>query len=263
LFHAAFAVKNNSPRAFDPSSAPQTRLITQSPHLKLNTKSSTHSWYAVWNVYEVHQYVLSWATAVNVTSSQAAILGAVDPSVPNTSTAVMVTLINKYGLNPNADAALVKMLELPTKIPQPTYGNTRVRGESSTPSPAIWQALLVARLQDVLDVVMGNFTDFLGAVDNGTFSTRGLASASDLEAELKGASANVTASVSTHKSVRHHTPPFHHTHTPSASVSPYTSVTAYVTASLDTTYTDSSHIPASTVATVSARRPEGESTGPS
>lgn len=219
--------------------------------IKSYTDHSTCSWYAVYNVYQVHQFVYSWAAALNVTSSQKAITNAVNPRIPNTATTVMVTLINKYGLNKNADAALIKMLQVPTQTPQPTFDNFRVRGESSTPSAAKWQVLLVARLQDTLAVVMDDFDAFLGAVGNGTFSTRGLATASDLKAKLKEASASKVASASSHKS------------TASSHASSHTAATGPSSSQMVTTQsTVSTRSPVSTMATVSAHRPVGESTGP-
>jgi len=228
---------------------------------KTKANSRTCSWYAVYNVYSVHRFVLNWATALNATSSQTAIIDVVKPRIPNTTTMVMVALIAKYGINKNADTALINMLQIPTKKPQPTYGNGRLRGESSTLPASMWQPLLVARLQDALQIVMDDFNDFISAVGNGTFSTNGLASAKALKKKMAGTSPSGNASmVSTHKtlvSAHKATASLH------ASDSPHSLAAAHVIPSPHTTRaTLSTHTSASTLATVSARRPEGESTGP-
>lgn len=69
--------------------------------------------------------------------------------------------------------------------PEPAYGNVRVRGESSTLTGAQWQVVLKARLGLVLDLAMGQFGHFLGAVEGGAYSARGLASVGNLTRGLK------------------------------------------------------------------------------
>ncbi|KAK4697242.1 hypothetical protein P7C71_g801, partial [Lecanoromycetidae sp. Uapishka_2] len=215
----------------------------------MNTAEST--WYAVYNVYQVHKFISNWATALNASTSQKAITSAIDPRVPNTATTVMITLINKHGINPHADTALIQMLQLPTQSPQPAFGNTRVRGESSTPSAEQWQVLLGARLQDTLAVVMDDFDGFLSAVGNGTFSTRGLASASDLKKRMEGGSADESVTASSHGT------------TASSHVSVHSSATASLSGEVVMSRsTVSVRVPASASATPSVHRPVAYDTGP-
>lgn len=79
----------------------------------------------------------------------------------------------------------MKLLEVPTGRPEPAYGNARVRGESSTLTGAQWQLALRMRLGQVLDLAMGRFEDFLGAVKGGAYSARGLASVGNLTRSLE------------------------------------------------------------------------------
>lgn len=61
----------------------------------------------------------------------------------------------------------------------------RVRGESSTLTGLQWQLVLKARLRQVLDLAMGQFGHFLGAVKGGAYSARGLASVGNLTMSMK------------------------------------------------------------------------------
>ena len=160
-----------------------------------DTVIEAQAWYAAWNVYAVHAHVLVWATAINASTSRTAVAAAVDPRKPNTAAMVLTALMDKYGVAKDADAAVLDVVKLPTMVAQPAYGNSRVRGEQSTLNPTEWQALLVARLQDVLDLAEGNFTNFLGMVEEGAFSTRDLPSASEMVDALQNKSGTATTAV--------------------------------------------------------------------
>ena len=73
---------------------------------------------------------------------------------------------------------------MPTARPEPAYGNVRVRGESSSLTGLQWQLVLKMRLRQVLDLAMGQFGPFLGAVKGGAYSARGLASVGNLTRSL-------------------------------------------------------------------------------
>ena len=73
---------------------------------------------------------------------------------------------------------------MPTVTPEPAYGNVRVRGESSTLTGVQWQLALKMRMGQVLDLVMGRFEEFLGAVKGGAYSAKGLASVGNLTMSL-------------------------------------------------------------------------------
>lgn len=149
------------------------------------TKIQAQGWYAVWNVYAVHHHVSAWATALDRKSSEPAILGAVKPRVANTATSVLKTLLPKYGFNGKADGAIVKLLGEDGQGMTMGYGNPRVRGESKVLSGADWRGLLVERLEEVLEVANGEFGDWLGMVEGGAYSTRGLSGVDALVRSLK------------------------------------------------------------------------------
>ncbi|CAD6567893.1 MAG: hypothetical protein ASARMPREDX12_000832 [Alectoria sarmentosa] len=151
------------------------------------TAEAAEQWYGGWNLYALQHHIATWSAALSVNTSAKAILAAVNPRVPNTATTLLTALVAKRGLDTatNADAALVKLLEVPTGRPEPAYGNARVRGESSTLTGAQWQLALRVRLGQVLDLAMGRFEDFLGAVKGGAYSARGLASVGNLTRSLE------------------------------------------------------------------------------
>ncbi|CAF9914302.1 MAG: hypothetical protein ALECFALPRED_009520 [Alectoria fallacina] len=151
------------------------------------TAQAAEEWYGAWNLYALQHHIATWSAALSANTSVKAILAAVNPRVPNTATTLLTTLVSKHGLGTatNADAALVKLLEVPTGRPEPAYGNARVRGESSTLTAAQWQLALRMRLGQVLDLAMGRFGDFLGAVKGGAYSARGLASVGNLTRSLE------------------------------------------------------------------------------
>lgn len=153
---------------------------------KNGTAETAEEWYGAWNVYALQHHISTWSAALAANTSTNAILAAVNPRVPNTATTLLTTLISKYGLNTsdNADAALIKLLQVPTGRPEPAYGNVRVRGESSTLTGAQWQLALKARLGQVLDLAMGQFDEFLGTVKGGAYSARGLAGVGNLTRSL-------------------------------------------------------------------------------
>ena len=149
------------------------------------TTDQAQGWYGVWNVYSVHHFLTAWATALNTTSSEKAILGVINPRVANTATTVLTSLVSKYGLNPNADAAMVKLAQVKIVKPEPQYGNRHSKGQSSNPTGAQWRAILYAKMQSVSDLAAGNFTDFIGMGGEGDFSVRGLAGVDALVDSLK------------------------------------------------------------------------------
>ncbi|KAL9069720.1 MAG: hypothetical protein Q9161_005304 [Pseudevernia consocians] len=150
------------------------------------TADTAEKWYAAWNAYALQHHISAWSAALSANTSTKAILAAVNPRTPNTATSLLTTLIPKYGLNTStdADAALVKLLKVPTVTPEPAYGNVRVRGESSTLTGVQWQLALEMRMRQVLDLAMGRFDEFLGAVKGGAYSARGLASVANLTTSL-------------------------------------------------------------------------------
>ena len=141
-------------------------------------------WYGGWNIYSLHTFIASWALALNATSSEPAILSVINASVATRAVTVLEALVAKYGVNPNADAALLDLVNITTVSPQAVYGgrNTDAKGSViwKEPSGSEWRLILVAKLQYVADQVMGTFSDFLAAVEEGAFSTRGLANATVL-----------------------------------------------------------------------------------
>ncbi len=144
-------------------------------------------YYAAFNVYALQHHISVWSAALASPTSTNAILAAVNPRVPNTATTLLTALIAKYGLGTatKADAALIALLEVPTGRPEPAYGNARVRGESSSLTGRQWQVALEKRFALVLELAMGRFDDFLGAVKGGAYSARGLASVGDLTRRLR------------------------------------------------------------------------------
>lgn len=151
------------------------------------TAGTAEEWYGAWNVYALQYHISTWSAALAANTSTTAILAAVNPRVPNTATSLLTTLIPKHGLNTstNADAALIQLLKVPTGRPEPAYGNVRGRGEVSTLTGVQWQLALKTRLAQVLDLAMGQFEEFLGAVKGGAYSARGLASVGNLTRNLK------------------------------------------------------------------------------
>lgn len=141
-------------------------------------------WYAAWNVYAVHHHISAWATALNQSSSERAILAAINPGIASTATSVLTSLIKKYGINPHADESIVNVLGSP--MVEPAYGNSRVRGEASTLTGVQWRGLLVQRLGVVLEKVNFSFDDWLPMVEGGAYSTRGLAGFGALAESLAG-----------------------------------------------------------------------------
>lgn len=140
-------------------------------------------WYGVWNVYSLHQFIQSWAVALNQTTSEPAILSLINPKLTTTAVTVLKALMPKYGINPNADSALLGLIKAPSASPQPLFGGPKshVKGAPNrAPSGTEWREILVAKMQSVADQAMGNFTEFLGTVGKGAFSVRGLANATVL-----------------------------------------------------------------------------------
>ena len=89
----------------------------------------------------------------------------------------------KYGVNPNADSALLDLIKISSASPQPLFGgrNSHVKAAPNRePSGTEWREILVAKMQSVADEAMGNFTQFLATVGEGAFSVKGLANATVL-----------------------------------------------------------------------------------
>lgn len=151
------------------------------------TAETAEEYYGAWSVYALQHHISAWSAALSANTSTKAILAAVNPRVPNTATSLLTTLIPKYGLNTSvaADTALVTLLKVPTGRPEPAYGNARIRGESSTLTGPQWQLALRTRFGQVLDLAMGQFEEFLGAVKGGAYSANGLASVGNLTTSLK------------------------------------------------------------------------------
>ncbi|KAL6715268.1 hypothetical protein ACLMJK_007532 [Lecanora helva] len=145
-------------------------------------------WYAAWNVYSVHQHIASWAVALTNRTSEHAILAAINPRVPNTATSVLTTLLKKYSINHNADSALVALLKRTAAgSKEPAYGNARIRGERNTVSGAAWRGILYRRLEGALVGAAGRyggFGEWVPMVEEGAFSTRGLAGVDALTRKL-------------------------------------------------------------------------------
>ena len=156
----------------------------QSSNFTNITVDQAQQWYGGWNIYSLHTFIASWALALNATSSEPAILSVINPRVATTAVTVLGSLIAKYGVNPNADSALIDLIKVPSASPQPLYGGRNVEAKGQVqrhePSGTQWRQLLVAKMQTVADEAMGNFTDFLAAVGDGAFATRGLANATVL-----------------------------------------------------------------------------------
>ena len=156
----------------------------QSSNFTNITVDEAQQWYGGWNIYSLHTFIASWALALNATSSERAIFSVITPGVGTTTITVLESLIAKYGVNPNADSALIDLIKVSNVSPQLVYGGRNVKGKGQVhglePSGLEWRQLLVTKLQYVADQAMGNFTDFLGAVGEGTFSVRGLANATVL-----------------------------------------------------------------------------------
>ena len=147
------------------------------------TVDEAQQWYGVWNIYSLHAFIKSWAVALNQTSSEPAILSVINPKLATTAVTVLEALMPKYGVNPNADSALLDLVKVPSASPQPSFGgkNTHVKqAPNREPSGTEWRQILVAKMQNVADEAMGNFTAFLGTVGEGAFSVRGLANSTVL-----------------------------------------------------------------------------------
>lgn len=146
------------------------------------TRLQAASWYGVWNVYAVHNHFANWAAALNRTSSEHAILLAVNPHKSNTVDSVLTSVITHYGINTNADRGILTLLK-----PEQgkAYGNARGRGEVSTLSGRQWRELLTGRLGEVLERVNYGFDEWKGVVGReGAFSTRGLSGSEALAERL-------------------------------------------------------------------------------
>ena len=156
----------------------------QSSNFTNITVDQAQQWYGVWNVYSLHTFIKSWAAALNATSSESAILSVINPKLANTAVTVLETLMPKYGVNPNADSALLDLIKVPSASPQPMDGGPKVQAHgqvsSGEPSGTEWRQTLVAKMQSVADEAMGNFTSFYGVVGEGAFAVRGLANATVL-----------------------------------------------------------------------------------
>ena len=154
------------------------------------TQYEAQGWYGVWNVWSLHSHIGAWATALDEPSSEHAILTAIDPRVANTATSVLMTLLQKYSINPNADAATRALLTATAKGNEMAYGNVRVRGESSTLSGTEWRRVLWRRLDQALGDANApdGFDTWLSVVKGGAFSTRGLSGAEALIRKLSGSS---------------------------------------------------------------------------
>ena len=121
--------------------------------------------------------------ALNQTTSEPAILSVINPRLATTAAAVLEALMPKYGVNPNADSALLDLIKVPTVSPQPLFGGPKshLKGAPNrAPSGTEWREILVAQMQSVADKAMANFTEFLDTVGEGAFSVRGLANATVL-----------------------------------------------------------------------------------
>lgn len=156
----------------------------QSSNFTNITVDQAQQWYSGWNVYSLHTFIASWALALNATSSESAIFSVISPGVGTTTVTVLEALIAKYGVNPNADSALIDLIKVSIDSPQLVYGGRNAKGKGQVhglePSGLEWRQLLVTKLQYVADQAMGNFTDFLEVVGEGAFSVRGLANATVL-----------------------------------------------------------------------------------
>ena len=147
------------------------------------TVFEAQQWYGVWNIYSLHTFIKSWALALNATTSEPAILSVINPKVATTAATVLEALMPKYGVNPNADSALLDLIKIPSASPQPLFGgrNSHVKPvPNREPSGSEWREILVAKMQSVADKAMGNFTEFLATVGEGAFSVKGLANATVL-----------------------------------------------------------------------------------
>ncbi|KAM0796718.1 hypothetical protein BDR22DRAFT_893040 [Usnea florida] len=149
---------------------------------------TAEEYYAAFNIYALQSHISTWSAALSSPSSRQTILNALNPRLPNTASSLLTTLISTYGLNTsvNADAQLIKLVAVRTGPPEPAVGNGRVRGERSSVSAEVWQGLLRERLGDVLGLAMARFELFLGAVQGGAYSARGLAGVGELRRALEG-----------------------------------------------------------------------------
>lgn len=156
----------------------------QSSNFTNITVDEAQQWYGGWNVYSLHTFISSWALALNATSSKPAIFSVINAGSGTTAVTVLEALIAKYGVNPNADSALIDLIKIPSASPEPLFGGPDIEAKGEVPrrepSGTEWRDILVTKMQFVADKVMGNFTEFLGAVGEGAFNTRGLANATVL-----------------------------------------------------------------------------------
>ena len=111
--------------------------------------------------------------------------------------AVLQDTIKKYGVDPEADAALVQLLDTPSIRPVPATtvpaGAGAAVGVPGFIGGGVTSAnlsklvpFLVQRLSDVLLLVMRSFDDFLALVDDGAYSGGDLASLGVLFGNLSG-----------------------------------------------------------------------------
>lgn len=157
--------------------------LPQSSNYPNITVYEAQQWYGVWNVYSLHAFINSWAVALNATSSESAILSVINSRIGTTAATVLEALMPKYGVNPNADSALLDLIKIPSASPQPLYGGRPPHAKAVSnrePSGTEWRQILVAKMQSVANEAMGNFTGFLATVGDGAFSVRGLANATVL-----------------------------------------------------------------------------------
>jgi len=183
-------VSNSTSRCipFDCANLKSTTCVKPSRTERTNiTMYEASGWYAAWNVYSVHHHVYAWATALDKRSSENAILAAINPRVANTATSVLKALIPKYGFNPNADNAIVHLLNNQSMDAEPAYGNARIRGESNTLSGTQWRSLLYERLDKMLQMANSHdgFDQWLILGKSGAYSTRGLSGVDALTRSLR------------------------------------------------------------------------------
>ncbi|KAL9131309.1 MAG: hypothetical protein Q9217_000744 [Psora testacea] len=143
-------------------------------------------YYAVFNIYNVQHHVFVWSQAISYAPSQRGILAALTPNRPNTATSLLQNIILKYGVNTNADNALVRLLESPILRPEPGFAAANISGGRQSLTGAQWVPLLVNRLAEALRLAMKDFDRFLAMVDQGAYSSNNLALAEQLGNIMKG-----------------------------------------------------------------------------
>ncbi|KAL2042493.1 hypothetical protein N7G274_004986 [Stereocaulon virgatum] len=145
------------------------------------TIPQAQGYYAVYSLYSVNQFLSGWATALNRASSEPAILSVLNNTTTPTPTGVLVSLITRYGLNPNADAKLVQLAQVQSVKPDPQIQPQPGKDNAAL---SLWRGVLVDKLQKMSFSAAGNFTSFVGLVGDGDFSVKGLAGANQLIASL-------------------------------------------------------------------------------